>query len=275
MFELKYADLNQNFVAAIGALIAALPVRQRLNPSDLFLSADSWTNTYALCYTLAALFSHSSIAINSVAGSGIKLSLSARSVAPTVVVASAGTAASLHAETSPGITGGLKKIAHRVQTRALDAGHMPTDSILTRFNALHRAAVGTTPGKLRLLLVSEPAGAEAPPLSSDELSDLRVFTGARVVYALTHAKVAGAVAQTSIYDYRRDGVKGKHSHFGIPLSSVEIKLVDMGSHKTTDESAKGEVSLFFDLPPLAMGCVVDANGRADCRNWPSSGGRRG
>jgi hypothetical protein len=171
-----------------------------------------------------------------------------RGVAPTVVVASAETAANVHATTSPGVTGGLKKIAHSMQISALDAGRMPADSILTTLNAPHRAAIGTTPGKLRLLFISERAGVESPPLSSDDLSDLRIFTGARMIYALTQAHVAGAIAQTSIYDYRRSGgSKNKHSHFGVPLSSVEIKLVDTTEHKTTDEATMGEVSaLNFD-----------------------------
>jgi hypothetical protein len=240
--------VKQNFVAAISALSGAIPLQQRLNPSDLFLATDSFTNTYTLCLTLAALFSHASIAINSVAGPGVKLALAARSIAPTVVVASAETAAHLHAESSPHVAGGLKKILHGLQTSALDAGRMPADSLLTKLHAPHRTAIGTTPGKLRLLFVSERAGAEAPPLSSHDLSDIRVFTGARIAYALTDAKVAGAVAQTSIYDYRREGTaKNKHSHFGAPLSSVEIKLVDTERLKTTDEAAKGEVRLLVSI----------------------------
>jgi acyl-CoA synthetase (AMP-forming)/AMP-acid ligase II len=119
---------------------------------------------------------------------------------------------------------------------------MPTDTLLTRLNAPKRAAIGTTPGKLRLLFVSERTGVNTPPLSSTDLSDLRIYTGARLVYALTAAKVAGAVAQTNIYDYRR-GVtpSNKHSHFGIPLSCLEVKLVDTPSHKTTDEHSIGEI----------------------------------
>ncbi|RDI84338.1 Pescadillo [Venturia inaequalis] len=233
---------QQNIVAAIGALIAALPARQRLNPSDLFVCADSFTQTYPLCLTLAALFSHSSVAINSVAGTNVSLAMALTSVKPTVVVASAETASNVHATTAPGVSGGLKKIAHNMQTRALDAGRMPADGILTTLNAPHRAAIGTTPGKLRLMFISERAGVESPPLSSDDLSDLRIFTGARIVYALTQAHVAGAIAQTSIYDYRRDGgSKNKHSHFGTPLSSVEVKLVDTAEHKTTDDAPKGEI----------------------------------
>jgi hypothetical protein len=68
------------------------------------------------------------------------------------------------------------------------------------------------------------------------------------VYALTAARVAGAVAQTNVFDYRKDGgARNKHSHFGVPMSSLEIKLVDTGFHKTTDDTPKGEVRTKFNL----------------------------
>lgn len=124
----------------------------------------------------------------------------------------------------------------------LAAGRLPTDNIFTKLNAPMRAVIGTTPGKLRLLLVSERQGLNTPPLSTEDLSDLRIYTKARVVYALTTAKVAGAVAQTNIYDYRRgDMPSNKHSHFGVPLSCVEIKLKDTPQYKTTDDQPIGEL----------------------------------
>lgn len=124
----------------------------------------------------------------------------------------------------------------------LAAGRLPTDTILTKLNTPIRASVGTTPGKLRLVFVSERIGHNAPPLSSEDLSDLRIYTKARIVYALTAAKVAGAVAQTNIYDYRRSITpSNKHSHFGVPLSCVEIKLKDTPQYKTTDEQSTGEL----------------------------------
>jgi hypothetical protein len=124
----------------------------------------------------------------------------------------------------------------------LTAGRLPTDNLFTKLNAPARAAIGTTPGKLRLVFVSERQGLNTPPLSSEDLSDLRIFTKARVVYALTTAKVAGAVAQTNIYDYRRgETPSNKHSHFGVPLSCVEIKLKDTPQHKTTDDQTAGEL----------------------------------
>jgi len=243
----------------VSALTAALPLRQRFNPSDLFLAVDSFTQTYTLCLTFAALFSQASLAINSVAGPHVDLTLASRSVAPTVAVASADTASKLHAETAESSSGGLAKIGHWVQSRALEAGVMPVETWFTRLSGPKSAAIGTAPGKLRLLFVAEKIGIDTPALTSNHLSDLRIFTSARPIYALTAAKVAGAVAQTLMFDYRIDN--DKQSHFGLPLSSVEVKLVDKGSAKTTDDSAKGEVSNINRIRPSR------ANVKLDCRHW--------
>jgi hypothetical protein len=226
----------------VGSLITALPTAQRLNASDTFLPADAFTHSYPLCLTLAALFSHATVIIQSVAGPGVDLTLATRSIAPTVTVVSAETAAKLHSTASTSVLGGPQKLAHYLETRILTAGRLPTDNLFTKLNAPKRAAIGTTPGKLRLLFVSERQGLNTPPLSSEDLSDLRIYTKARTVYALTTAKVAGAVAQTNIYDYRRGGTPAnKHSHFGVPLSCVEIKLKDTPQHYTTDEQSMGEL----------------------------------
>jgi hypothetical protein len=188
------------------------------------------------------LFSHSTVIINSVAGPGVDITLATRSIAPTVIVISPESAAKLHSTTNSSITSGPKKFAHQLETRMLTAGRLPTDTFLTRLNAPSRATIGTTPGKLRLVFVSERAGLNTPPLSSEDLSDLRIYTKARIVYALTAAKVAGAIAQTNVYDYRRGlAPSNKHSHFGVPLSSLEIKLKDTPQHKTTDDQSVGEL----------------------------------
>jgi len=239
----EHVEFTQaNIVAGIGALITALPPPQRMTPSDTFLAAEPFTHSYAFSLTMVALFSHATVVLNSVALPGVDLGLATRNIAPTVIVTSAESAAKLHATTSSSIASSLKKFAHYLETRMLVAGRMPTDTLLTRLNAPKRAAIGTTPGKLRLLFVSERTGVNTPPLSSTDLSDLRIYTGARVIYALTAAKVAGAVAQTNIYDYRRGFTpSNKHSHFGIPLSCLEVKLVDTPSHKTTDEHSMGEI----------------------------------
>ncbi|KAB8360743.1 hypothetical protein FH972_024478 [Carpinus fangiana] len=231
-----------NLVSAIGAQISALPAKHRMSPSDLFLPADALTSIYILVQTLAALYSNASVALNSVAGKEVELPAAVMGVAPTIIAASAETALKLHRDSTTNVKTAAKKLAHRAQSQALAAGYMPTTSLATKFNEPHRASIGTPPGKLRLLYIFERAHAGTPPVSSEELSDLRVFTGARVIYALTASKVAGTVTQTSYYDYRIDAAtKGKHSHFGSPVSSLELKLVDSDTHKTTDQKVQGEI----------------------------------
>ncbi|THW12044.1 acetyl-CoA synthetase-like protein [Aureobasidium pullulans] len=237
----KIVEFTQkNMVAAIAALISALPLRQRLGPSDLVLPADSFSHSYAFCLTMAAFFSHSSLAITSVAGTGVDLSLASRRVAPTVIIASSQSLSKLHQDYVSGGTSGLHKLVHSSHGRALASGRMPGEDLLYRLAAPKSSAIGTAPGKLRLILASERAGTEAEPLSSAALRDLRIVTRSRICYALTAPSVAGAVAQSNIYDYRHSDRPG-HSHFGAPLSSVEIKLVDKDDTKVDGSTPSGEI----------------------------------
>ena len=59
-------------------------------------------------------------------------------------------------------------------------------------------------------------------LSSKDLEELRVDLGLRIAYAATSGKVAGAVAQTNLMDYRD---KKASVCVGPPLGSVEVSLV--------------------------------------------------
>jgi hypothetical protein len=231
-----------NFVAAIAALIAALPARERINDNDLLLSADSWTSSYTLCQTFAALFSGASLAISTVAGADVDLTFASKNIAPTIVISSSDSAMKLHATAAPTVKSGLAKISHSLKSNTLAAGNLPINGgALSALTSASKAAIGSSPDSLRLLFITEKSGTSNPPVSSQELNDLRLFTGARIVYALTAPSVAGAVAQTNMFDYRVDSASSKCSHFGAPVSSVEIKLMDRGSHKTTDETPKGEV----------------------------------
>ncbi|AEO62869.1 f2299bbb-f8e9-4439-9750-8cad230db242 [Thermothielavioides terrestris] len=233
---------SANFVSAIAAQLFAIPTAQRMGPSDVFLPADSLANTHTLVLTLAALFSNASVAFNSVAAQAHDLAVATRGVSPTILVATPAALLKTHKETSARLDASLLgRALHRLQTRQLTQnGVMPAagDGLLS---GAYAAAVGRPAGsKLRLILTAERVGADTPRLSSAVLSDLRAFTGARIMYALTAAKVAGAATQTAFYDYRvvadGDGV-----HFGPPLTSTEILLRDMGQWKTTDESRAGEI----------------------------------
>lgn len=233
-----------NLTAAIAGQLFAIPQSQRMSPSDLFLPADALTSTYTLALTLVALYSNASVAFNSSATGSLDLTLATRGIAPTVVVASPQTLLKTHAQALAKTSSFLAAKVHWLQTRTLtQSGTMPTASLLTSYNDSLRPAVGATPGKLRLVYTAERAGSSEGKLSSAVLSDLRIFLGARLVYALTAARVAGAVAQTQFYDYRVQ--QDSCSHFGPPVTSCEVLLRDRGELRTTDEESKGEVSLLF------------------------------
>jgi hypothetical protein len=207
------AFTQPNIVSAVAALITALPLRQRITPADLLLPADSFSNTYTLAWTLAALFTHASLAVTTVAGPNATVAAASRSISPTIIIAAASTLSTLHTEASATITSPLHKLGLFTQTQSLSAGRMPGSSLFL-------PSTGATPGKLRLLLTSSRLSSTEKTLSPTTLSNLRVFTRARLVYALTASHVFGAIAQTHVFDYRVE-----QSGFGAPVSSVEIRLV--------------------------------------------------
>ncbi|KAG6009943.1 hypothetical protein E4U21_000714 [Claviceps maximensis] len=229
-----------NLVSAVSGQLVAIPSRENLTQADLFLPVDALSNIHTLTLTLAALFSNASVALNSVAGQSADLSLATQGVAPTVIVASSATILRSHQECIRRLDGGLAKISHTLSTNTLtQRGVHAASNVLSAFATGARLRTGTAPGKLRLIFAAERVGADTPLLSSQVLSDLRIFSGARVIYALTAARVAGAVTQTSMFDYRISAhVK---AHFGVPPTSVEIYLKDMGAHRTTDDVVEGEI----------------------------------
>ncbi|KAM3068945.1 hypothetical protein ACMFMG_004121 [Clarireedia jacksonii] len=229
-------------VSGIAGQLSAVPTVQRITPEDLFLSAEPLSSIYPLTLMLAALFSNASIVLTSVAIKDPDLVLATQGTSPTIVVASSTTMAKLHAETKDNITTPFYQVVHWFQTRSLvQHGVMPITTVFSRMYDSLRPIIGNTPGKLRLIYISEPIGAESTPLSAEMLSDLRIYTGSRIIYALTAAKVAGAVSQTGIYDYRVDDGSEKYSHFGVPPPSVEIYLKDTKEYKTSEVASIGEI----------------------------------
>lgn len=212
---------------------------------------DALTSTYSLALTMGVIFSNASVALNSVAGINVRFALAIARIKPTIVVASSQTIFNAYAEIQKSNFGYAEKREKWFHDRTLKAGRMPKANLFIEDYGPLRHALGST-AKLRLLYVAERAGAsQSPHLSPQILSDMRVYTGARVVYALTAAKVAGAVAQTNLFDYRVDEGNDGCSHFGPPLSSVEVKLVDTPNHKTTEEgNPQGQVWLFLRFPGI-------------------------
>lgn len=220
-----------NLVSGIAGQLAAIPTRDRMGPWDVFVPVDALTNIHTLVLTLAALYSNASIALNSVAGRAADLVLATQGVEPTIVVAGPETLLTLHKESAA--ASGLGRLSRAMSTRTLAGrGVFAPCNFLSTFSPA--PAVGS---KLRLVYAAERAGIGMPRLSSAVLSDLRIMTGARVVYALSAARVAGAVSQTALFDYRI--VEG--SHFGAPPTSVEVLLRDKDGYKTTDSVVEGEI----------------------------------
>ncbi|KEY71569.1 hypothetical protein S7711_06029 [Stachybotrys chartarum IBT 7711] len=247
-----------NLVAGISGQLTAVPGKERFSQSDLFLPADSLANVYTLVMTLGALYSNTSVAFTSVAGQSPDLILATQGVAPTILVASPKALLKLHEEATQKLSSPVAKIAHYLASRTLtEEGVHTTTTPLSGLSA-SRPSLGTAPGKLRLVYVADRAGTDTPRLSQTVLSDLRVFTGAKVVYALTAARVAGAVSQTALYDYRVD--EDSTAHFGPPLTSLEVILRDSGDYKTTADKIEGEI--FVRGPSVAGGeASVGAVGR--------------
>ena len=214
----------------------SIPRPQRIGSSDLVLSIDSLSRSYPLCQIMTALYSNASVALNSVAGESVDFALATVGVSPTVIVASSRTMSDYHSKFMKPHAGFISRFSRWVQVRSLDSGYMPSHGLLNQV-----ANVGPTAelslDKLRLLCISHRVDADAEvQLDYEQLADLRILTGARVVYALSGPGVAGAVFQTNVFDYRRfNGA----SHFGAPLSSVEVVLTGVPKDATNEE---GQVS---------------------------------
>lgn len=108
------------------------------------------------------------------------------------------------------------------KANSLNAGAMPKPSGLTH-----------TP---RLIYTYDKAGASTVKLDPSELFKLKVYSGARTIYAFTDSQVAGAISQTNMLDYQN-----QIADFGPPLSSVEIKLRDAEDGKNSDDKPLGEL----------------------------------
>lgn len=245
---------SANLISGVAAQLFAVATSQRIGSSDLFLPADSLANTHTLVLTLAALYSNASVAFNSVAAQADDLAIATRGVSPTILVATPAALLKTHQDAIARVnSSAVARTLHRMRVRKLaQGGVMPAAN-----------AGGAGANKLRLILTADRAGAGSPRLPSAVLADLRVLTGARIIYALTAAKVAGAVAQTGFFDYRVAEDEQGGCHFGPPLTSTEVVLRDMGVWKSGDEGSKGEVSSLFFLFFWFICCLLIWGGLTD------------
>jgi hypothetical protein len=199
-----------------------LPHNHRLSPRDLVLSLDCLASIYPLTIALASLFSSASLALVTAGCPTADFDLAFQNVSPTVVIASAQTVSQAHDRKKSLASGLIPKIQQLRRAQLLQAGRM------------HRPDAGTGYQGLRLIYAYDQSGSSVP-LDSIELNDVRILTGARIVYGLANPYVAGAVCQTNMLDYRVVDGEGQRSHFGAPLGCVEVKLVDTPGLKVSDE----------------------------------------
>lgn len=172
---------------------------------------------------LTALFSNSSLALTSVAGPEAAYLAAFRGITPTVIVATSPTLKRLCDARTGASTRLSEKVDFWNRARTLAAGSMP------------KAKVSGSP---RLIFAYDPSIEYSAPLTSAQIFDLKVLTGARVAYAFTDHTVAGAISQTNVYDYGHSVEHGdRPSHFGPPVSCIELKLIDSPDRKVTDDSS--------------------------------------
>ena len=72
-----------------------------------------------------------------------------------------------------------------------------------------------------------------------------------MVYALTAPEVAGAVAQSHVFDYRVEKNGREQARFGAPVASVEVKLLSKNDEQVGKSEPRGE--LVVDGPAVADG----------------------
>lgn len=189
---------------------------------------------------MSALFSNASVALNSVAGEKVDFALATKGVSPTVIIASSRTMVDYHDRIMQPHTGPISSLGRWVQKRTLEAGNMPSRNIFSQFARIAPTAELSL-DKLRLLCISHRVDGESSArLTSEQLTDLRIFTGARVIYALTGPGIAGAISQTNVFDYRC--LTGP-SHFGAPVSSTEVTLTGVSESAASDSLPEGQVRL--------------------------------
>lgn len=213
-------------MAAIAAQLAVLPRNHHLGPADLVLPLDSLSNIWTLTIVLGALFSNSSLALTSVTAQKAKYDIALKTVSPTVVIAPSQTMARAYHDWKAAAASLPQRFRDWLAASSLSSGIMPKPSSI--------------PPKPRLIYISNRLGGptDASPLEPHELFELRILTGARIIYALTEPSVAGAIAQTNMLDYRHHANQlSRHAHFGPPLSSVELKLIDVHARKADEEDA--------------------------------------
>lgn len=236
-------------MSGIAGLLATLPRGQPLSHADTLLPTSSLTTPYTLCWALGALYNNASLALTSVAGPGVDLFASLASFQPTILVTAPGTLNKyLFNWTHTGL--GPGRVTKFWQRRSLAQGIMPSRKPIPDLNGQEAVMLIVelqSLSQIRAVFVGQDADIPATAttkdgrLTSKALDELRVDLGLKISYALTSGRVAGAIAQTHLNDYRD---KKASVCVGPPLGSVEVHLAgDEAAMGTPTPS--GKVSFLF------------------------------
>ena len=186
----------------------------------------------------------------------VDVELASSGIRPTVIIASTLTGLSLHTKTSELFVSPFAPLYRWSGLRRLRSGNLSSSASNTPSSKFNNSPLSS----LRLILLSHRAGdISSPTLTASMLTDLRIFPGIPLAYALTTGKVCGAITQTNILDYRMKDQEGDEHHFGAPLSCVEVFL--KGEEEEMDQglAATGEVCL--NTFPITTSCLSLFNTR--------------
>jgi len=234
---------HKNIISAVSSQVTALPPREQFRPGDIFVPANTLADQFTRILTYALMVSGSTIALNAVTPPSGKLESSCALVKPTIIIVSADELSSVHRFGMAAQVELFHTFVHWFQMRKLvPGGRVPAQGFFARFNDYDRPNLGPN---LRLIYAIENPSEATKPLSLAMLNNLRAIMFSKIIYAFTYpAAAAGAITQQNIHDYRpsEEGAGKLDTHFGSPLSCLEIKTVDAGKFKVdSEEGSMGEI----------------------------------
>ncbi|EPS42945.1 hypothetical protein H072_3090 [Dactylellina haptotyla CBS 200.50] len=236
MEVIPYSHIN--IVSAVSAQATALPPKDQFKVEDVFTPASPLADQYTRIITYTAMLSGCTIIVNAVTPPSGPLQSACVNAIPSVIVVPADTLSEVHRTSMAAQVEIFHEWMHVYQLRKLVRyGQVPRQSGFARFNDYDRPNLGKN---LRLIYVAENPSEGTKPITINMLNNLRAVMFSKIVYAFTYPPAAaGAITQTTVYDYRpgEDTKMFKDSHVGSPLSCVEVKLRDAAEY--TSESPDG------------------------------------
>lgn len=253
------AYTHTNIVSAVSVQATALPKKDELKTTDVFLPACTLADQFTRIMTYTAMLAGATVAVNAVTPPDGKFESSIATAIPSVIVVPANTLADVHRYGMAAQVEIFHEWVHAYQLRKLIRyGQVPGQNRIARLNDYDRPNLGKN---IRLVYVAENPSEGTRPLTCNMLNDLRSMLFTKIVYAFTYPPAAaGAITQTASYDYRpgKDTKDFKETHVGAPLGSLEVKTKDAG--EWTAEHADGPMGEIVLAGPAVVGSGAYATG---------------